>query len=168
MAKAKSKAKGKARNKAPARRGGAAAKAGQWTPEKEERFFHELAMVCNVTAALRAVGMLRASRSVYQRRKRDPEFRAHWDEAIGESYAMLELEMLERGRLGENRPAPSTDAEKRLREIPTALGLQLLRLHRSQVKGRIPSTQRPMRGQKLRDEIEKRLSEISRRLGGAG
>jgi hypothetical protein len=161
------KAKNKARKKAPAKRGGKA-ETGRWTPAKEEKFFHELAMVCNVQAALRSVGMFRASRAVYQRRKRDPEFRANWDEAIGESYAMLELEMLERGRLGENRPEPSTDAEKRLRDIPTALGLQLLRLHRSQVKGRIPSAQRPMRGEKLRDEIEKRLSEISRRLGGAG
>jgi hypothetical protein len=62
---------------------GAAAKAGTWTREKEEIFFRELAMVCNVTSALRAAGMLRASRQVYDRRKRDPEFRASWDEAIG-------------------------------------------------------------------------------------
>jgi hypothetical protein len=147
---------------------GAAAKAGTWTKEKEEIFFRELAMVCNVTSALRAAGMLRASRQVYDRRKRDPEFRASWDEAIGESYAMLEIEMLERARLGDNRPPPASAAEARNRELPTRLGLQLLRLHRSQVKGRPPSAQRPMRGEKLRDELEKRLSEINRRLGGAG
>ena len=64
--------------------------------------------------------MLRDSRSVYDRRKRDPEFRAKWDEAIGESYAMLELEMLARGRRGEDRAAPKSDAERRLRELPTA------------------------------------------------
>jgi len=147
---------------------GAAAKAGTWTRAKEEIFFRELAMVCNVTSALRAAGMLRASRQVYDRRKRDPEFRASWDEAIGESYAMLEIEMLERARLGDNRPPPASAAEARNRELPTRLGLQLLRLHRSQVKGRVPSAQRPMRGEKLRDELEKRLSEINRRLGGAG
>jgi len=148
--------------------GGGAAAAGRWTAEKEKIFFHELAMVCNVTAALRAAGMLRQSREVYNRRKRDPEFRNNWDEAIGESYAMLELEMLERGRLGEDRSPPKTKAEARLREIPTALGLSLLRLHRSQVKGKAPSAQRPMRGEKLRDALEKRLAEISRRLGGVG
>lgn len=148
--------------------GRGAGAAGRWTAEKEKIFFHELAMVCNVTAALRAAGMLRQSRPVYERRKRDPEFRSAWDEAIGESYAMLELEMLERGRLGDKRPPPATKAEARLREIPTALGLQLLRLHRSQVKGRMPSAQRPMRGEKLRDALEKRLAEISRRLGGGG
>ncbi|HEV2746683.1 MAG TPA: hypothetical protein VGW34_05220 [Allosphingosinicella sp.] len=153
-----------------ARTGKPAAKAqpGKWTKAKEEIFFQELAMVCNVTAALRKVGMLRASSKVYERRKRDPAFRASWQEAVGESYAMLELEMLERQRAGANRPAPATKAEERLREIPTALGLQLLRLHQSQVKARPPSAQRPMRGAKLRDELEKRLSEISRRLGGAG
>lgn len=157
-----------AKGRKPAAGKGAAAKSGQWTKAKDEIFFRELAMVCNVTAALRAAGMLRQSSKVYDRRKRDPEFRASWDEAIGESYAMLELEMLERGRLGDTRPPPASKAEARLREIPTALGLQLLRLHRSQVKGRMPSAQRPMRGEKLRDELEKRLSEISRRLGGVG
>lgn len=157
-----------ASKKAGSRKSAAAAKIGQWTAQKEETFFRELAMVCNVTSALRVAGMMRASRMVYDRRKRDPAFRAAWDEAIGESYAMLELEMLERGRLADNRPPPASKAETRLREIPTALGLQLLRMHRSQVKGKAPSVQRPMRGEKLRDELEKRLSEISRRLGGAG
>ena len=146
----------------------AGAKPGQWTREKEEIFFRELAMVCNVAAALRAAGMLRASTSVYDRRKRDPEFRAKWDEAIAESYALLELEMLERARHGDDRPPPATPAEARQREIPTRIAMQLLRQHQSAVKGRVPSFQRPMRGHKLRDQLEKRLAEINRRLGGAG
>ena len=144
------------------------AKQGQWTKEKEETFFRELAMVCNVTAALSAAGMVRRGGSVYDRRKRDPEFRTAWDEAICESYAMLELEMLERGRFGDNRPPPKSEAEKKLREIPTGLGLSLLKMHAGRVRGRSPSAQRPMRGAKLRDELEARLSEISRRLGGIG
>jgi hypothetical protein len=159
----------KSRGMAKTARKGAAATTGQWTEAKEEIFFHELAMVCNVNAALRAAGMMRASRNVYDRRKRDPEFRVAWDEAITESYGMLELEMLERGRLGDSRPPPANKAEERLREIPSALGLNLLRLHRAHVKGAAPaSAQRPMRGAKLRDDLEKRLSEINRRLGGAG
>ena len=158
----------KSGGKAKAARRAAAATAGQWTKAKEEIFFRELAMVCNVTSALRAAGMLSASSKVYDRRKRDPEFRAAWDEAIVESYAMLELEMLERGRLGDTRPPPVSTAEERNREIPTGLGLNLLRLHRAHVKGKAPAAQRPMRGAKLRDDLEKRLSEINRRLGGAG
>lgn len=141
---------------------------GRWTDEKEEIFFRELAMVCNVSAALKAAGMLRESRKVYERRRSDPVFRARWDEAIAESYAMLELEMLERSRHGDRRPAPATDAERRLRDVPNSLALSLLRMHKAQVKARQPWAQRPMRGEKLRGELEKRLSEISRRLGGIG
>lgn len=151
-----------------ARGRGAAAKAEEKRKAKEEIFFRELAMVCNVRAALRAAGLVRESSHIYERRRRDPEFRARWDEAIGESYAMLELEMLERSRHGENRAAPKTEVERRLRELSDRQALNLLRLHKSQVKGRVAPVQRPMRGEKWRDALEKRLSEISRRLGGAG
>lgn len=152
---------------AKGKRAAATAKA-KAAEDKEENFFRELAMECNVTAALRKAGLLRQSRQIYERRKRDPEFRARWDEAIGESYALLEVEMLERGRFGDNRPPPENEKAARQRDIPTALGMQLLRLHRSQIRARIPHAQRPMRGAKLRDELEKRLAEINRRLGGLG
>jgi hypothetical protein len=76
--------------------------------------------------------------------------------------------MLERSRFGDDRPPPASETEKKLREVPTSLGLQLLKMHQGQVRGRAPSAQRPMRGAKLRDELEARLSEISRRLGGIG
>ncbi len=135
---------------------------------KDEIFFRELAMVCNVRAALKAAGMARQSSQVYDRRKRDPEFRCKWDGAVDESYAMLELEMLERGRHGDNRPAPATEAEKRLRELSDRQAMQLLRQHKSQVKGLQPHAQRPLRGEKLRSTLEKKLAEISRRLGGIG
>ncbi len=161
-------AKSKTAKARSAKRGAAGKRQSLWTKEKEEIFFHELAMVCNIRAALEAAGLVRASRSVYDRRKRDPEFRAAWHEAICESYALLELEMLERSRFGDNRPAPKTEAEKKLREVPTSLGLSLLKMHRGEVRGRAPSAQRPMRGAKLRDQLEARLSEISRRLGGIG
>ena len=155
---------------AGAKRGGAAKKSQGWTKAKEEIFFRELAMVCNVAAALREAGMARASTSVYDRRKSDLKFRSQWEEAISESYALLELEMLERGRVGDNRAPPADEGERKRREVSTTLGMNLLKMHRSQVRGR-PATaaqQRPMRGAKLRDELEARLSEISRRLGGIG
>lgn len=156
-----------ARNgKKPGKRAAASAAARQ--KAKEDVFFAELAMVCNVLAALRAAGMTRQRCEVYYRRRTDPEFRARWDEAIGESYAMLELEMLERSRKGENRPAPKTEAERRVRELSDKQALQLLRQHKAGVKGNVPHAQRPFRGEKLRDAVEKRLAEISRRLGGIG
>ena len=136
--------------------------------EKEEIFFRELATVCNVAAALRKAHLFRQSREIYARRKRDLEFRSRWEEAIGESYAMLELEMLARSRHGEDRPPPKSEAEKKLRELSDRQAMTLLRMHKSQVKGLQPHAQRPMRGEKLRDALEKRLAEISRRLGGIG
>lgn len=162
------KAKAKAKAPGPGRPARAKNKGAEWTEAKQALFFGELAMVCNVTAALKAAGMLRARRSVYVRRKRDPEFRASWEEAIGESYAMLELEMLERARGGDERPEPASPAEARRRDVPDRIALQLLRQHRQPVKARSPAYQRPMRGEKLREELERRLAEISRRLGGAG
>jgi hypothetical protein len=157
-----------ARKKPAAAKKRGAKGAEQKRQEKDETFFRELATLCNVTAALRVAGMLRQSGQVYERRRRDPEYRARWEEAIGESYAMLELEMLARSRHGEDRPAPATEAEKKLRELSDRQALNLLRMHKSQVKGRVPHAQRPLRGEKLRDALEKRLSEISRRLGGGG
>ncbi|HEV2866387.1 MAG TPA: hypothetical protein VGX37_07715 [Allosphingosinicella sp.] len=138
-----------------------------WTKAQEEIFFAELATVCNISAALRAAGVGGDTRDIYKK-KSCPEFRLKWDRAIGESYALLELEMLERARHGDDRPPPATPAEARQREIPTRIALQLLRQHQNLAKGRSPSFQRPMRGHKLRDELEKRLAEIHRRLGGAG
>jgi len=152
--------------KKPGKRAVAGAAARQQA--KEDKFFAELAMVCNVTAALKAANMLRESRTVYDRRKSDPEFRARWDEAIGESYAMLELEMLERSRKGENRPDPRDEGERRRRELSDKQALALLRAHKAGVKGQAPHAKRPFRGEQLRDALEKRLAEISRRLGGVG
>ena len=160
----------KRKGAAGAKRGGAAKKNEGWTKAKEDIFFRELTMVCNVAAALREAGMSHASFSVYDRRKLDAKFRAQWEEAVSESYALLELEMLERGRVGDNRPPPADEGERKRREVSTTLGMNLLKMHRSQVRGRppTPAQQRPMRGAKLRDELEARLSEISRRLGGIG
>jgi hypothetical protein len=154
--------------KATKKRGKRGANAAAKQQGKEDLFFAELAMVCNVAAALRKAGMFRQSSAVYSRRKSDPEFRSRWDEAVGESYAMLELEMLARSRHGEDREAPKTEAERRLRELTDKQAMAMLRQHKSGVKGSRPHAQRPMRGEKLADALEKRLAEISRRLGGIG
>ena len=141
------------------------AAAPRWTAAAEEAFFAELAAVCNVAAAARAAGF-EDTRKVYGRRRGEPEFRRRWEEAIAESYAMLELEMLERGRLGADRPPPANAIEARQREIPSSLALQLLKMHQGRMRALAPGAMRPMRGEKLRDELAARLAEIARRLGG--
>jgi hypothetical protein len=148
----------------------------RWSREKEAIFFRELAMICNVRSALKAAGLARESRQVYERRKLDPDFRIAWEEAIDQSYAMLELEMLERARFGDARPAAETEAEKRLRAIPDGLALQLLKLHQNRVKARVADGVKRrgapgravLRGPALRREIHRRLSELNLQMGGEG
>ncbi|HYI39266.1 MAG TPA: hypothetical protein VE053_03000 [Allosphingosinicella sp.] len=161
-------AAGKAR--APAAKG----KNG-WTAAKEAVFFRELATVCNVSAALRACGMFRRSSDVYDRRREEPAFRERWDSAVDEGYALLDLEMLERARFASRRPPPQTDAEKRLREVPTGLGLQLLKLyHVRKAKAppppaaRATAAARRIDGAALRREFDAMLSDFNRRMGGQG
>lgn len=146
-----------------------------WTAAKEAIFFRELATVCNVSSALRACGMFRRKSDVYDRRRDDPRFRAKWEAAIDEGYALLDLEMLERARSGDSRPPPRTDVEKRLRQVPTALGLQLLKLyHARKAKtaaapaARAAGAARRVDRLAQRREFEAMLSDFNRRMGGNG
>lgn len=141
--------------------------------DKEEIFFRELSMVCNVSSALRRSGL---AGDVYKRRRHDPAFRRRWEEAIDESYALLELEMLERARSGENRPAPKSVAEKRLREVPTTTAMQLLRFYHSRVKAKAAAASPPTPVRRtaraeaaaFRRELNAALSDFNRRMGGNG
>jgi hypothetical protein len=148
---------------------------GGWTAAKEKIFFRELATVCNVSSALRACGMFRRSSDAYDRRREDPRFRARWEAAVDEGYALLDLEMLERARFGNNRPPPATEVEKRLREVPTALGLQLLKLYHARRAKSAPApaarrsaTAKPIDRAALRREFDAMLSDFNRRMGGNG
>ncbi|HEY0130041.1 MAG TPA: hypothetical protein VGB57_01460 [Allosphingosinicella sp.] len=146
----------------------------KWTAAKEAIFFRELAMVCNVSAALRKAKLTGCSSLAYERRKTDGRFRAAWEGAVDQSYAMLELEMLERVRLGDDRPPPATPAERRLRAIPTALALQLLKLYENRTKARAAAPAKAAarltreRGDALRKQLEQMLSDFNRRMGGEG
>jgi hypothetical protein len=154
-------------------RSGPGKSAGGWTAAKEATFFRELGTVCNVSSALRACGLFRRSREVYDRRRNDAPFRARWEAAIDEGYALLDLEMLERARFGTGRPPPQTEVEKRLREVPNALGLQLLRLYHSRKARPAPpaaraAAARRLDGAALRREFDALLSDFNRRMGGNG
>jgi hypothetical protein len=153
--------------KVEARRAPATKNKLKWTAERQEIFFRELAELCNVAAAARLAGF-EDGEPAYREKDRNPAFRARYEAAVTEGYSRLELEMLERSRFGEDRPKSAGKSGERLRQVPTALALSLLRLHNGKVKGTAPTTRRPMRGAKLRSELEARLSEINRRLGGKG
>jgi hypothetical protein len=152
------------------RRAKPGAKAARWPKEKEAVFFRELAIVCNVSAALRAAGLLRRSRDVYDRRS-DPDFRARWEEALSESRVLMALELHERARFGNQRPEPENEIEAKLRAVPTALAMQLLKLYEGRAaKGAAaaqPVRRRdPERRRALRRELMERLAEFNRRMGG--
>ena len=158
------------KKKTPAGKGTEAPEPAQklkWTAERQEIFFRELAELCNAAAAARKAGF-QDGEPAYKEKEKNPAFRARYEAAVAEGYSRLELEMLERSRFGEDRPADAGRSGERLRQVPTALALSLLRLHNGKVKGTAPTNRRPMRGAKLRDELEARLSEINRRLGGKG
>jgi hypothetical protein len=151
----------------------------KWTRERRETFFAELSELCNIAAAARAVG-ISDTKIIYRTKKRDPVFAADFERAVDEGYERLDLEMLERARFGEGRPADVGVSGARQREIPTGLALQLLRLHQARGRGRSGAAleamaaapagpARPKRGRlSLRAEIEARLSELNRRFGGEG
>jgi hypothetical protein len=150
---------------------------GRATPSKKAKltiFFRELSMLCNVSEALRRAGLKGQSSAVYDMRRTDAAFRSRWEDAFCESFAMLELEMLERSRFGEDRPAPKTDVEKRLRQVSTRQAMQLLKLYNDRVKARAavaPPAPRRMNRQQaraIRVELDRMLSDFNRRMGGEG
>lgn len=166
-----------------AARGAKRGKAGQakgatggFTPEKERTFFRELSMLCNVSEALRKVRLLGRSADVYERKRLDPAFRVAWEASVREGYSLLDLEMLERARFGDERPAPHTDVEKRLRGVSTRLGLQLLKMHAGRVAAAPAAAAPPAAARKLRRseaaaarrELDDLLDELHRRLAAQG
>jgi len=162
----------------PAGKAGRAApkakRAAKWPKEKEAIFFRELSIVCNVSAALKAAGLGRRSRDVYERRS-DAAFRARWEEALSESRVLMALELHERARFGDQRPEPENEIEAKLRAVPTALALQLLKLYEGRAAkaaaaaAAAPVVRRdPERRMAERRELEALLSEFNRRMGGNG
>ena len=142
------------------------AKAQGWNAERRATFLEELRNTANVAASARAAEM--PEHSPYAERRKNAEFRAGWEEALDEGFMKLEMLLLERATYGDAVP-PEGEAKvgERQRAIPTALALSLLKLRQSRVRAKAPA-QRPMRGAKLRDQLEARLAEINRRLGGEG
>ncbi len=93
-----------------------------WCPA----FLAELAATSNVSAAARAAGV--TTRTAYAARRGDPEFYRRWQEALGEGYDYLEMELLQRLRSGEIKPAGG--AKRGVRAFDNATAFRLLVVHR--------------------------------------
>ena len=144
----------------------ARARAGQWTAASEDRFLEVFAATCNAKAAYEAAG--KSKGSAYTHRKRWPGFARRWGAAEETGYARVEMALLENGcnlfsstDLPPECPMPAMSVDQ---------ALQLLRLHRSQMRaeGRAPGRRpRTRTFDEVRPAIARKI-EIIRRGRGAG
>jgi hypothetical protein len=131
------------------------AEGARWSDEAEERFLEELAASCNVRAAAAAAGF--STTAVYKRRMRWPGFAAAWAEAVDQGYARLEAMLVEQAT-DSLRVLRQTRHERKREDdgrpnVPFAQALNLLRLHRAEVRGGKPQNYRAAEKAPDMDEI---------------
>jgi hypothetical protein len=133
-----------------------------WTAERREIFIATLAATCNVAAAVRAAGM--HGYSVYRLRMRDAGFRASWAAALRESYARLELMLLERAMNGTVKTVTRSDGSAQtIHEYPNGLAFQLLKLHRESAR-EAEAEHEPDHMAELRGKLARRLGRLRKRI----
>lgn len=141
---------------------------GSWTAVKRAEVCAKLAETCNVRASCRAVGM--SEPGFYKLRRRDAAFRAECDRAIAEAYFEIELLMLQRQKVGVKRPV--FHGGKKVGTVThysDAVALALLRAHRDKAdrSGDAERLRREEEDAAFR-ELEDKLGEMNRRMGGDG
>jgi len=130
---------------------------------KRDVFLLELGATCNVAVAARKAGVGKAT--VYKHRRADAPFRAAWARALGEGYARLEVELLERALNGTTKTVTKAEGRtERTHELPNALALQLLRMHREDVRGADEMDGPEDDIQEARDRLTRKLDALRRRL----
>jgi hypothetical protein len=104
--------------------------AGEWVKPSfakwSKAFLSELAATSNVTASARKAGI--STTHAYDTRRNNPEFNREWQRALCEGYDHLEMEMLQRLRAGEVKPA--SGAKRGVRGFDNATAFRLLAAHR--------------------------------------
>ena len=138
----------------------------QWSDEAEEMFFDQLGATCNVRASAAAVGF--TTFTVYRQRRLRPEFAARWRTVLEQSYARLEMAMvqaaldsLDDADFADERPLPKMTVEQ---------AMNLLKLHRAEARGEPGGRpgRRPIpRGIEYYRESIRRKVEAIRRADGA-
>ncbi|HEX2763828.1 MAG TPA: hypothetical protein VHM92_08335 [Allosphingosinicella sp.] len=121
---------------------------------KRQAFLDHLAACCNVTASAAAAGV--GVTTVYDARRREPDFAEAWERAIETGYATLEALLIERAATGGTyvpgeTPVPGPET------IDTHLALDLLRLSRA--PRRAPHRPRDRGGAPTRRADEKALAD---------
>jgi len=136
-----------------------------FTAARQEKFFATLAATCNVSRACRAAGIGRDC--VYNYRRKSAAVRARWAEAVRESYARLELMMLERMIDGTVKTITRADGSvDTVHEYPNALALQLLRQHR-ETAAEAELEHEPEDVEEVRQRIADRLERLRAQLDKA-
>jgi len=131
-----------------------------WTKRRRRAFLETLRETANVSAAARAAGMARAS--AYGLRKREPEFREAWDDALEEALDDLEAELRRRALEGVERPVFYGGKEcGSVRNYSDSLGMFLLRSRRGTVFAESAARGRDRTGD---DEVEDAKTRLRERL----
>ncbi len=104
-------------------------------------FFEALAETSNVSQACQTAGV--SAGSVYDLRRREPDFARRWIDALCEGYDILEMDLLHRLRAGELK---ETEGETPPRKFDNANAMRLLAAHRATVA----------RGRALRDNRDEK------------
>ena len=128
-------------------------------PKWMKPFLAELANTSNISAAARAAKV--DTSTVYERRRKDPEFNREWQVALCEGYDNLEMETLFRLRSGEIKPAAG--AKKGIRQFDNALALRLLLAHRDSAT-RERSTRAHEDAVSVRAAIDAKIDEMRERV----
>ena len=144
---------------------------GGWTKRKRRIFLDHLAATCNVTGSAAAAGLHWSG--AYALRRSDKEFAEQWHSALEAGYARLEAMLIDRagGGAGDAGPddgaGPDSPPPPKPSEMDAELALNLLRMHRSPLKGlhRRPAS-KPQRAGKeeLVAALMKQLRVLRRRL----
>lgn len=115
----------------------AKARKNSWTKAKREAFLGELALTCNIAAALRKVKMSRSG--LDHLRHRDAGFRARLEATVSHAYGDLELFTLKKMMDGSVKTVTKPDGGvETVHEYPLHLAVQLLRLHKDRAPGAEP------------------------------
>ena len=137
-------------------------KARGWTKASRETFLAKLAETSNVAASARAAIM--PVSSVYALRRKSPDFRIAWGEALAEGYARLEASLLE--TVFEKASGP-VDPDKLKRDAQKhRLALSLLAQHRPAVKGMM-APPRSVDPKELKARIMERIALMHERIEAA-
>lgn len=116
------------------------------------QFLEALAETSNVSEAARRAGV-KAPRA-YALKRESEDFARQWHAALIEGYENLELELLARLRIGEDKDGPKFD---------NGSALRLLALHRDSM-AQEHAQRRNMDAAKAREIIDTKLEELRQRL----